>query len=144
VGLDQFLVSNGYIVLNVNVRGSWGHGRSFRNGLHEYGTIDIDDIESGVRYLVARGYADPARVGIWGLSYGGLMTTMSLFKKPDLYAAGVAAAPATNVWHAYPEQMRVMGKPAGDDYPARYERQSSVFHAAGLEDPLMIIHGTKD
>ncbi|MEX2123443.1 MAG: prolyl oligopeptidase family serine peptidase [Woeseia sp.] len=143
-GLDQLLVSKGYLVFNVDVRSSWGHGKAFRNDLDEYGGIDVDDIESGVRYLVSRGFADPERVGIWGLSYGGLLTTMSLFKKPGVYAAGIAGAPATNVWHAFPQQMWVMGEPAGDDYPSRYERQSPFFQAEGLEDPLMIVHGTRD
>jgi dipeptidyl-peptidase-4 len=143
-GLDQILVSQGYLVFNVNVRGSWGQGKAIRDTHKEFGSLDIDDIESGVRYLVSEGYVDPERVGIWGSSYGGLMTTMSLFKKPGLYAAGIAGAPATNVWHASPEQMRVMGKPEGDDYPERYERQSAVYYASGLEDPLMIIHGTRD
>ncbi|MEX2123128.1 MAG: prolyl oligopeptidase family serine peptidase [Woeseia sp.] len=143
-GLDEVFVSLGYLVFNVNIRGSWGQGRAFRNGLDEFGSLDIDDIESGIRHLISEGYVDPDRVGIWGASYGGLMTTMSLFKKPGLYAAGVAGAPATNVWHATPQQMRVMGEPKGDDYPERYRRQSSLWQVSGLEDPLMIIHGTRD
>jgi len=69
---------------------------------------------------------------------------MSLFKKQGVYAAGIAGAPATNVWHAYPGQMWVMGEPSGSDYPARYERQSAFYQAGGLEDPLMIIHGSDD
>ena len=143
-GLDQLLVARGYLVFNVNVRGSWGHGRAFREALKEYGSIEVEDIESGVRHLVAQGFVDPKRVGIWGLSYGGLMTTMSLFRKPGVYAAGVGVAPATNVWHAYPEQMWVMGEPHGNDYPGRYERQSALYHSSGLQDPLMLIHGTRD
>ncbi len=144
-GLDQHLVAQGYILLNVNVRGSWGQGREQNQGLlNGYGNIDIDDLHSGVLHLVEEGYADPARVGIWGSSYGGLMTTMSLFKKPGVYAAGVAGAPATNVWHAYPEQMWVMGPAQGEDMPGRYENQSPLYHTEGLQDPLMIIHGTRD
>lgn len=69
---------------------------------------------------------------------------MSLYKKPGFYAAGIAGAPASNVWHAYPPQMRVMGEPNGEGYPARYEDQSAYYHTQGLRDPLMIIHGTKD
>jgi len=143
--LDQYLVSQGYLVLKVNVRGSRGQGRVFSGGLfHDYGGIDIDDIETVVRGLIADGTVDADRVGIWGNSYGGLMTVMSLFRKPGLYAAGIAGAPATNVAHAYPSQMWVMGEPAGEDFPARYERQSPLFQSAGLADPLMIIHGTTD
>ena len=95
-------------------------------------------------YLVEEGFADPARVGIWGSSYGGLMTMMSLAKKPEVYAVGVAGAPATNVWHAYPEQMWVMGPATGDDMPQRYENQSALYHVQNIEDPLMIIHGNRD
>lgn len=143
--LDQYLVSQGYLVLKVNVRGSRGQGRAFSGGLlHDYGGVDIDDIATVVRGLIADGTVDADRVGIWGNSYGGLMTVMSLARKPGLYAAGIAGAPATNVWHAYPSQMWVMGEPDGDDFPARYERQSALFQTAGLEDPLMIIHGTTD
>lgn len=144
-GLDQYLVSQGYILLNVNVRGSWGQGRVHSNSQRfSYGVVDIEDLHSGVKHLVQEGYVDPERVGIWGSSYGGLMTMMSLFKKPGVYAAGIAGAPATNVYHAYPAQMWVMGKVEGDDQPTRFQNQSALYHTEGLEDPLMIIHGSKD
>ncbi|WP_346245339.1 S9 family peptidase [Sphingomonas rustica] len=144
-GLDQYFVAQGYIVLNVNVRGSWGQGRDHnQTQYHSYGETDINDLESGVRFLVSKGYVDPKRVGIWGSSYGGLMTIMSLSKKPGVYAAGIAGAPATNVWHAYPGQMWIMGPPTGPDMPKRYEDQSALFQAKGIKDPLMIIHGTRD
>ncbi|MEE4279261.1 MAG: prolyl oligopeptidase family serine peptidase [Halieaceae bacterium] len=144
-GLDQALISRGYLLLAVNVRGSWGRGRDHNQGLrYGYGIVDIEDLHSGVEYLIDKGFVDPERVGIWGSSYGGLMTMMSLFKKPGVYAAGIAGAPATNVAHAYPGQMWVMGEPDGDDQPERYESQSALYHSAGLADPLMIIHGTRD
>ncbi|WP_447931846.1 prolyl oligopeptidase family serine peptidase [Sphingopyxis fribergensis] len=144
-GLDQYFVAQGYIVLNVNIRGSWGQGRDHnQTQYHSYGETDINDLESGVRYLVEKGYADPKRVGLWGSSYGGLMTIMSLSKKPGVYAAGIAGAPATNVWHAYPSQMWIMGPPEGADMPARYEAQSALYQAKGIADPLMIIHGSRD
>lgn len=144
-GLDQYLVAQGYIILSVNVRGSWGQGRDHNQTQHHsYGETDINDLESGVRYLIDQGYADPKRVGIWGSSYGGLMTLMSLAKKPGLYAAGIAGAPATNVWHAYPSQMWIMGPPDGPDMPGRYEAQSPLYQAKGIKDPVMFIHGTRD
>jgi dipeptidyl-peptidase-4 len=144
-GLDQYLTSIGYIVLNVNVRGSWGQGQEHTKAKrHSYGGIDIEDLHSGVKHLVAEGIVDAKRVGIWGSSYGGLMTMMSLFKKPGVYAVGVAGAPATNVRHAYPGEMWVMGPAEGDDQPERYNSQSAMNYTSGLEDPLMIIHGSKD
>jgi dipeptidyl-peptidase-4 len=142
-GLDQYLAQEGYILLNVDMRGSWGRGRDHRRGIRlDYGGMDIEDLESGVRFLETLGYVHMDRVGIWGSSYGGLVTAMSLFRKPGVYAAGVAGAPATSVWHALTGQMAVMLGP--DDSPAEYADSSPFMHAHGLEDPLMIIHGMRD
>ncbi|NTV80338.1 MAG: S9 family peptidase, partial [Candidatus Aminicenantes bacterium] len=142
-GLDQYLAQEGYVLLNVDVRGSEGHGAKYRQGLFQgYGVIDIEDLHSGVEYLKTLGCVDPERIGIWGSSYGGLMTTMSLFKKPGVYKAGVAGAPATNVFHAQPGQMWVMMDPR--EHRDKYEASSPFYHAAGLEDALMIIHGMRD
>jgi dipeptidyl-peptidase-4 len=142
-GLDQYLVQEGYILLNVNFRGSLGHGKSFRQGIRlDYGGIDVEDLFSGVQYLESLGFVDMDRIGIWGSSYGGLLTCMSLFKKPGVYKAGVAGAPATNVWHALTGEMRVMMAP--DDQPQEYAEASAFTYASGLEDHLMIIHGMRD
>jgi dipeptidyl-peptidase-4 len=142
-GLDQYLVQEGYILLNVNFRGSWGNGRALRRGIRlDYGGIDVEDLYSGVKYLESLGYVDMDRIGIWGSSYGGLLTCMSLFKKPGVYKAGVAGAPATNVWHAMTGEMRVMMAP--QDQPEEYLDSSAFAHAAGLRDHLMIIHGMRD
>jgi len=142
-GLDQFLSQEGYILLNVDMRGSWGRGRDHRRGIRlDYGGMDIEDLESSVRFLGTLGYVDLDRIGIWGSSYGGLMTAMSMFRKPGLYAAGIAGAPATNVSHALTGQMAVMMQP--QDQPEEYADSSPVMHAHGLEDPLMIIHGMRD
>ncbi len=142
-GLDQYLVQEGYILLNVNFRGSWGHGKEFRRGHRlDYGGIDTEDIYSGVKYLETLGFVDMDRIGIWGSSYGGLLTCMSLFKKPGVYKAGVAGAPATNVWHATTGEMRVMMAP--QDQPEEYADASAFTKAAGLEDHLLIIHGMRD
>jgi dipeptidyl-peptidase-4 len=142
-GLDQYLLQEGYIIFNVDMRGSWGRGREHRRGIRlDYGGMDIEDLESGVRYLESLGHVDMDRIGIWGSSYGGLMTAMSLFRKPGLYTAGIAGAPATNVWHALTGQMAVMMRP--QDQPEEYADSSPFIHAAGLEEPLMIVHGMRD
>ena len=142
-GLDQYLVQEGYVLLNVDIRGSLGHGSKYQQGIRQgYGVVDIEDLHSGAEYLKTLGFVDPERVGIWGSSYGGLMTAMSLFKKPGVYKAGVAGAPATNVFHAQPSQMWIMMDPK--DNRDKYEASSPYYHAAGLRDPLLIIHGMRD
>ncbi len=142
-GLDQYLTQEGYVLLNVDMRGSWGRGRVFREGIRlAYGGPDVEDLASAVDFLATLGFVDMERVGIWGSSYGGLMTCMSLFRHPELYAAGFAGAPATNVWHALTGQMAVMMDPA--DEKEAYAASSPYLHAAGLEDPLMVLHGMRD
>jgi dipeptidyl-peptidase-4 len=142
-GLDQYLVQEGYVLLNVNFRGSWGNGKALRRGIRlDYGGIDVEDLHSGVMHLESLGFVDKDRIGIWGSSYGGLLTCMSLFKKPGVYKAGIAGAPATNIWHAMTGEMRVMMAP--QDQPEEYMDSSAFAHAAGLRDHLMIIHGMRD
>jgi dipeptidyl-peptidase-4 len=142
-GLDQYLVQvEGYILLNLDLRGSLGYGRKFREDmLKGYGVVDITDIAAAARYLKSLPYIRGDRIGIWGSSYGGLLTLMSLFKNPGLFACGIAGAPATNVYHAFPGQMEVMK--TAEDREA-YERSSAYFWSQGLEVPAMIIHGIRD
>jgi len=142
-GLDQVLLEKGFAILSVDVAGSSGHGTAFRRRIRlDYGGIDVEDLHSGVEWAVREGIADSARVGIWGSSYGGLLTTMSLFTKPGVYRAGVAGAPATNVWHALTGEQRVMMRP--QEHMRAYADASSHTKAAGLQGRLMIIHGMRD
>ena len=136
-------LSRGYLVLLVDIRGSVGYGREFRSQFVEnVGEIDIEDLHSGVEYLETLTYVDPDRIGLWGWSYGGLLAAMSLFKKPGVYQAGVAGAPATNVWHATTGEVDLVFRPSAR--PDLYRKGSAFLHADGLQDPLMIIHGMQD
>jgi len=142
-GFDRVLLEKGYAIFALDVAGSSGHGTAFRRRIRlDYGGIDVEDIHSGVQWLVAEGIADSARIGIWGSSYGGLLTSMSLFTKPGVYRAGIAAAPATNVLHALTGEQRVMDRP--QERPAEYASASSSTKAAGLQDALMLLHGMRD
>ena len=142
--LQQYFTLEGeYIGLLVDVRGTFGYGRAFREKLfRDYGGIDIEDIHSGVQYLLTLPYVDRERIGIWGSSYGGLMTAMSLFKKPGVYTAGVASAPATHITHAMTGQVNVAGRP--NTHPEVYRKVSAINYGEDLEDHLMIMHGMQD
>jgi dipeptidyl-peptidase-4 len=142
-GLDQYLVQvENYILLNLDFRGSLGYGRKFREDmLKGYGVVDIKDIAAAALYLKSQPYIEEDKIGIWGSSYGGLLTLMCLFKNPGLFACGIAGAPATNVHHAFPGQMEVMK--STEDKEA-YQNSSAYFWSQGLEDPAMIIHGIRD
>jgi len=142
-GLDRVLLERGYALFALDVAGSSGHGTAFRRRiLLDYGGVDVEDIHSGVEWLVREGIADSSRIAIWGSSYGGLLTSMSLFKKPGVYKAGIAAAPATNVWHALTGEQRVMARP--QEQMEAYANASSHTKAAGARDALMFVHGMRD
>jgi len=142
-GLDQYLVQKEkYILLNLDMRGSLGYGRKFRADMVKgYGSVDIKDIAAAADYLKSLPYVHAEKIGIWGSSYGGLMTLMCLFKNPELFACGIAGAPATNVFHAFPGQMEVMK--SSEDTEA-YQNSSAYYWSQGLEVPAMIIHGIRD
>ncbi len=141
--LDQYLAQQGYVILNVDISGSSGYGKLFRQRIgQDYGGVDVEDLYSGVKYLVAQGFVDEHRVGIWGSSYGGLLTAMSLFTKPGVYRAGVAGAPATSLFHALTGEMRTMMAP--QDHMAQYAESSAFLKSGNLQDHLMIIHGMRD
>ena len=142
-GLDQYLAQQGYVILNVDISGSSGYGKLFRQRIgQDYGGVDVEDLYSGVKYLVAQGFVDEHRVGIWGSSYGGLLTAMSLFTKPGVYRAGVAGAPATSLFHALTGEMRTMRAP--QDHMQQYAKSSAFLKSGGLQDHLLIIHGMRD
>jgi dipeptidyl-peptidase-4 len=141
--IDQFLAQQGYVIMNVDISGSSGHGKLFRQRIREdYGGVDVEDLYSGVQYLIGQGFVDAQRVGIWGSSYGGLLTTTSLFAKPGVYRAGVAGAPATSLFHAQTGEMRTMMAP--QDHQAQYAKSSAFLKSGGLKDHLLIIHGMRD
>jgi dipeptidyl-peptidase-4 len=141
--LQQYLVQQGYIVVQVDVRGSVGYGRAFREAfLMDYGGKDLDDLEAVVTGLKTLPYVDGQRIGIWGSSYGGLLTVFALLKRPGLFAAGVAGAPAVDP-HAFgPDDVAITRTPA--THPDAFVRGSALHLGEQLRDPLLIIHGLMD
>lgn len=141
--LQQFLVQRGYVVVQVDVRGSVGYGRQFREAfLMDYGGKDLDDLQAVVDGLKAMPYVDGDRIGIWGSSYGGLLSVYALLKRPGVYAAGVAGAPAVDP-HAFgPDDVAITRTPAS--HPEAFVRGSALSLGDELRDPLLIIHGLMD
>ena len=141
--LQQFLVQQGFIVVQVDVRGSVGYGRAFREAfLMDYGGRDLDDLEAVVTGLRARPYVDRDRIGIWGSSYGGLLTVFALLKKPGLFAAGVDGAPALDPLAFGPDDVAITRSPA--THPEAFVRGSALALGENLRDHLLIIHGLMD
>ena len=89
--MNQYLASRGYVVLSVNYRSGTGYGLDFREALNygATGASEFNDVIGAGLYLRARPDVDPARIGIWGGSYGGYLTAHGLARASDMFAAGV-------------------------------------------------------
>ena len=143
-GMINWLVQQGYTVLDFDYRGSSGYGRDYRTDIYRsMGAKDVDGAVAAARWLTHTQGVDSTRIGIYGVSYGGFMTLMSLFRYPGIFAAGVSAAGVTD-WAHYSDDWtsRVLGLPA--DAPAVYRASSPIYHAEGLKDHLLIEHGMVD
>lgn len=89
--MNQYLTSRGYVVLALNYRAGIGYGLDFReaDGVGAAGASEYNDVLAAADYLRARADVDPARVGLWGGSYGGYLTALGLARNSDLFRAGV-------------------------------------------------------
>lgn len=154
--MAQFFANRGYAVLQPNFRSSTGYGKKFLNaGNNEWGQKMQDDLTSGVKHLVARGTADPKRVGIIGGSYGGYATLAGVAFTPDVYAAAVSIVGPSNLltllesippyWEAARKMFHVrMGDPTTPEGKKQLERQSPLNSAAKIRTPLLVVQGAND
>ena len=145
----QYLAQQGFVVFMLDNRGSGNRGRAFETALyHRMGSIEIEDQVTGVDYLRSLPFVDPARIGVWGWSYGGYMALMAMVRAPEHFAAGVSGAPVTD-WRLYDTHYteRYMGVPeAGspESNPEGYRDGNVMTHAAALRGPLLVLHGMAD
>jgi len=141
---NHFLASKGYVVLDIDYRGSAGYGRDWRTAIYRWmGGRDLGDQVDGSKYLTKNYSIDPERIGMYGGSYGGFMTLMALFTAPKYFGAGAALRSVTD-WahynHGYTGS--ILNLPQDDTLA--YHRSSPIFLAEGLEDPLIMLHGMVD
>ena len=150
----QFLANNGYVVLQMNFRGSTGYGRKFWElSFKQWGRTMQDDISDGVKWLVDQGIADPKRVAIYGGSYGGYATLAGLTLSPELYAAGIDYVGISNIftfmnsippyWEPYRKMLyEMVGDPKTDSL--MLAEVSPVFLVDKIKAPLFIAQGAND
>lgn len=140
----NFLVDNGYTVLDIDYRASAGYGRDWRTAIYRHmGGWDLSDNVDGAKYLVEQHNIGSDRIGIYGGSYGGFITLMALFKEPEVFAAGAALRSVTD-WahynHGYTSN--ILNTPVLDSIA--YRRSSPIYYAENLTKPLLICHGMVD
>jgi len=149
----QFLVSQGYSVLQVNYRGSTGRGRAFVEQLYDdWGGAEQGDVATGAEHVLAeKEFLDEDRVAVFGGSYGGYSAYWQMVQYPELYDAGIAWIGVTELFdmaentmpHFRSELMvKYLGEPG--DNAELYEERSPVTHAENLSAPLLMIHGVND
>lgn len=140
----QCLREQGYLVVRIDNRGSARRGLEFEGALqYRMGSVEVDDQVDGVRWLVAQGLTDPARVGIYGWSYGGYMAAMCLGRAPEVFSVAVAGAPVTD-WAGYDTHYteRYMGTP--QDQPEAYSASAVMSYVEQIEGKLLLVHGMID
>lgn len=149
-GWHQRLADLGYVVLNVDFRGSYGYGRDFRTGNHlAVGVGDAADVIRGVDYLKTLGYVDANRLGVYGMSYGGHMVLSLLTKYPDVFKAGINIAGVYDYqielgpWATRNPWMQArLGPP--EKNPEAYRNASAANFIDALRAPVMTLQGTND
>jgi dipeptidyl aminopeptidase/acylaminoacyl peptidase len=150
----QWLANRGYACLQINFRGSTGYGKEFLNaGDREWGGKMQDDVTDGARWLVDEGVADPARIGIYGGSYGGFATLSALTKTPEVFACGVSIVGPSNLITfsrsipPYWEPLRALFEKRVGDVETEEEflrSRSPLFRIDRIRAPLLIVQGKND
>ncbi len=141
---SQYLAQQGYIIFQIDNRGTSRRGRAFENPIYRrLGHIEVRDQLAGIDWLAKQPYVDALRIGVYGWSYGGYMTVMMLAKASDRIACGVAGAPVTD-WRLYDTHYteRYLGTPQNN--PDGYDSSSVFPWLSGLTAPMLLIHGMAD
>jgi len=140
----HLLASKGFVVVDLDYRGSAGYGRDWRTAIYRHmGGRDLQDQVDAARWLQRTAGISPERVGIYGGSYGGFITLMALFTESKWFGAGGALRPVTDWAHYnHPYTAEILNEPQEDS--VAYRRSSPIYFAQGLEDPLIMFHGMID
>jgi dipeptidyl aminopeptidase/acylaminoacyl peptidase len=145
----QYLLQQGYVVFAPDYRGSIGYGRAWRQGVYmDVGGKDAKDAWMSANYLKTLPYVDPARIGVWGLSYGGFFTLIAVTDQPSLFRAAVDVAGVVDYAMYYEDPYHGawtasrIGTP--EEHPDVYKNASPISHIDRLQRPLLILHGTAD
>lgn len=152
----QLLASRGYAVLQPQFRGSSGFGRKFQEaGYGQWGLAMQDDVTAGVEHLVRQGIADPARVCLYGASYGGYAALWGLVKTPHLYRCAISFAGVTDLELMFEDSsdrnankvvMELLRSRVGDNIANKdqFDAVSPLRHAARITAPVLLMHGELD
>ena len=140
----QYMVERGYVVFTIDTRGSDNRGKAFEQAIYRYhGKAQMEDLMAGIDYLSKQPFADTSKMGLFGWSYGGFMTTDFMLNHPYVFKAAVACGPVMN-WQYYEVMYgeRYMDTP--QENPEGYEATNLIKQAGKLKGKLLLIHGLQD
>jgi dipeptidyl-peptidase-4 len=140
----QMLAQNGYIVVSVDNRGTGARGEEFKKMTYlQLGKYEVIDQINAAKFLGNQSFVDKDRIGIFGWSYGGYMSTLCMTKGADYFKAGIAVAPVTN-WRYYDNiyTERFMRTPAENENG--YDSNSPISHVSLLKGKYLLVHGDAD
>ena len=140
----QLLAQKGYIVISVDNRGTPGRGLEFANCIYkDMGNLEVKDQLSTVAFLKKKTYVDADRIGVWGWSFGGYMTSLLLTKGEGAFKAGIAVAPVTT-WRYYDSIYTERYLQTPQENPKGYDDNSPINFAKGLKGKFLLVHGSTD
>lgn len=140
----QMLAQQGYIVVSVDNRGTGNRGAAFKKATYlKLGELEQIDQASSARYFGKLPYVDKARIGIWGWSFGGYLSSLCLAKSPEVFKMAIAVAPVTS-WRYYDNiyTERYLRKP--QDNAAGYDNNSPIQFVRNIKGSYLLVHGTAD
>jgi dipeptidyl-peptidase-4 len=140
----QMLSQKGYLIAIVDPRGTGGRGEKFKKSTYkELGKLELEDHIAGARFLSTLDYVDDTRIGIWGWSYGGYMSSLAMTKAAGVFKMGIAVAPVTN-WRFYDTIYTERYLQTPQLNAGGYDNNSPSTYASNLSGNFFLIHGTGD
>ena len=141
---NNYLANRGFVVLEMDYRGSTNYGRDWRSGVYlDMGGPDLQDVLGGVEYLRSLKNIDMSHLGIWGWSYGGFMTADAMFKAPAVFKAGAAFSGVYD-WANYNAGYTGERLTTPAENPEAYQRSSPIHFSNRLQNHLLLLHGIAD
>jgi len=140
----QMMCQKGYIIVSIDNRGTGGRGSDFKKCTYkELGKLETIDQIEGAKYLSQLPYVDPQRIGIWGWSYGGYMSSLCILKGSQYFSTAIAVAPVTN-WRFYDTIYTERYMQTPQENPNGYDLNSPIHHVDSLSGNYFLIHGSAD
>ena len=144
MGWWQLLAQKGYVIVSVDNRGTGARGKDFRQITYEQlGKYEVIDQIEAAKYLGSLKYVDKDRIGIFGWSYGGYMSTLCMTIGADHFKLGIAVAPVTN-WRYYDSVYTERYNGLPKDNAKGYDENSPIHHVNKMKGHYLLIHGTAD